>query len=314
MKIPMCRPWLTQEDYEAVERTLRSGVLSSGGGGPEVERLESEFARIHGYKNAVAVSSGGMGLWMMTSRLNGTVSITGATFPGVYNHLACGIKTCDMGDDDEGDNPIATALYHSSFVEPATERPVLADYCEAVGCSPVGHCDCVYSFYPNKQLAGGEGGIICTNSADRARWYRSARNNGRRGAAWEPAQWGMNMRMSELTAALVRSQLCRLETILEYRRARWLYYKACLNRPTCELSISIFAYLWMADSASHRERVAARLRGAGIESRRTFPPTRRADHPLPLWKQFYDTTLLLPFYTTMPLSEIETVCREIRHA
>ncbi len=65
-KIHLSRPWLTNDDKRAVKRVLDSPRQANG---PEIEALEAEFAKRHGYGHAVAVSSGMAGLLMMTKLL-----------------------------------------------------------------------------------------------------------------------------------------------------------------------------------------------------------------------------------------------------
>src|SRR5207248_308335 len=78
----------------------------------------------------------------------------------------------------------------------------------------------VFSFYPNKQITSGEGGMILTDDQNLANLCRSMRNHGRDDDnAFSHSLLGYNFRLSEIHAALGMSQLTRLEQILKSRRA-----------------------------------------------------------------------------------------------
>ena len=144
-KIPMCRPWITRKDREAVMRVLKSGRLSMG---PEAEALEHEFARAHGYKYAVAVSSGGAAIAMLSRYHGCDYEITGATFCGVYNAIAISERKIrrlyDLHEKiDKGNSTITTALFTSSNIQPECANPVFADYCQAIGVTPGSKKNCV---------------------------------------------------------------------------------------------------------------------------------------------------------------------------
>ena len=54
IRVPLCRPWVGEEEVRAVAEVIRSGWLSTG---PRTLEFEKEFARYVGAKHAVATSS-----------------------------------------------------------------------------------------------------------------------------------------------------------------------------------------------------------------------------------------------------------------
>ncbi len=306
-KIPWGRPWIDKREHAAVKRVLDREVLSSGDGGPEVEALEQEFAAFHGYNHAVAVSSGMSGLRIVTGG-HKNWSVTGATFPPVLA-LAMDYVDKDKQPYLPGHGVIATLLYDSNNIHPWTDFHGVADWCEGVGTHPSNRCDAVYSFYPNKQMTSCEGGMICTQLYEKAKHYRTLRNNGRDGTSWNCTPGGMNARMSEVHAAIARSQLARLPEILRLRKKLFQHYDSVLDirRP---VPSSIFSYVYETDHAEHRRSVEIQFQKSGIEYRRTFTP----HDTCVAWQDWYERTLQLPFYTRMSRKEVDCVCRAIHRA
>ena len=306
-RIPWSQPWITREDRAAVARVLRSGRLACG---PEVEALEDAFAKAHGYRFGVAMCNGMACLRAMycNTGLFCATDVAGATFPPVYGILENGVCFADLGDVAE--SSLVTALYDSDLLEPVDSDPMFADYCEAVGTAPTNGCDVAYSFYPNKQLCGGEGGLLLTQDPARAKWYRAYRNNGRTGESWLSAQEGGNYRMPEMTAALIRSQLSRLDYILKQRRVLWMHYHAELNGTWRDdpAPWSCFTYPLECETKDERDTVAWELAKARIETRMPFP----ASPGCPKWSAWVDRHLLLPFYTRMSEKDQSSVIRIVR--
>jgi perosamine synthetase len=108
---------------------------------------------------------------------------------------------------------------------------LIEDSCEALGAEyksrkagMLGDMG-VFAFYPNKQITTGEGGMVVTNDETAAKMMRALRNQGRApGDTWlSHTHLGYNYRMDELSAALGRVQMTRLEELLQKREqvAAW---------------------------------------------------------------------------------------------
>ncbi|MEI7990376.1 MAG: DegT/DnrJ/EryC1/StrS family aminotransferase, partial [Chloroflexota bacterium] len=115
---------------------------------------------------------------------------------------------------------------------------VIDDSCEALGATyknrPAGLLGDygVFAFYPNKQITTGEGGIIVTNRDQDADFMRALRNQGRApGDTWlQHTHLGYNYRMDELSAALGRVQVSRLDELLEKRQRVATWYDERLDQ------------------------------------------------------------------------------------
>src|SRR5207247_2154195 len=106
---------------------------------------------------------------------------------------------------------------------------LIEDACESLGAEyrgrPLGAHGpaAVFAFYPNKQMATGEGGIVTTDSEEEWRLLRSLRNQGRSyddGGGWfNHVRLGLNYRWTDVQAAIGLAQLEKLDRILELRSA-----------------------------------------------------------------------------------------------
>ncbi len=103
---------------------------------------------------------------------------------------------------------------------------LIEDSAEALGAeykgTPIGSHGppCVFGFYPNKQVATGEGGIVTTHDEEQWKLLRSLRNQGRsydEGGWFNHVRLGFNYRWTDLQAAVGIAQLEKLDRMLELR-------------------------------------------------------------------------------------------------
>lgn len=167
---------------------------------------------------------------------------------------------------------------------------VIEDAAEAIGqtcrgraCGGIGHMG-VFSFYPNKHVTTGEGGMVVTDDPDLAEKCRSLRNlcfqPGRR---FVHESLGWNLRMSNIQAALGMAQLERLdESVARKRNMGALYTLLLRDVPGVQLPLERTSYAeniyWVyglvldEDLDLSAEEVAGRLHGKGIGTRPFFWP------------------------------------------
>lgn len=215
---------------------------------------------------------------------------------------------------------------------------LLEDSCEAIGArykgKPAGMLGDVgvFAFYPNKQMTTAEGGVMVTDQDQVAYTARALRNQGRApGDTWlEHSYLGYNYRLSELSAALGRSQMERLETLLEKRDrvAAWyterLAVLDAVEVPQVVSSttrMSWFVYVIRLAEGVDRNNVIEHLAERGVPSRPYFAPI----HLQPYFQEMYayregdfpvtedlgSRSLALPFSSVMPESDVEYVCKTI---
>lgn len=241
------------EEIRAALNTIKSGPLSGyiGSnplGGTQCMWLESDWARTFGAKHAVAVNSGTSGLLAacMTIGIEHgdevivspyTMSATAAA-PKL---LGAKLVWADIEQDTFCIDPvevsnlitrrtkavIATNLFghpvrlhelraicdsHGVYLIEDNAQAIFAKEND-VWTGTIGHIG-VFSLNVHKHLQVGEGGICVTNSSELAKKLREAMNHGEmRGGIL-----GLNLRMTEITAAMAREQLKKAPEIMDRRR------------------------------------------------------------------------------------------------
>lgn len=215
---------------------------------------------------------------------------------------------------------------------------VIEDSCEALGAVYKGkHAGMlgdygVFAFYPNKQITSGEGGMIVTDDAQAAEKMLALRNQGRApGDTWLSHTYlGYNYRLDEMSAALGRVQIARLEEMLQRRQRVADWYQKRLARiagvqplPIASTTdrMSWFVYVVRFDPGIERDNLAARLKELGIPARPYFVPIhlqpymierfgyREGDYPIT--EDLGRRGLALPFSSVMTEQQVEIVCQAL---
>ena len=251
--IPIAKPIIGQEEINAVEEVLKSGMLAQG---EAVKRFEDEFAAYLGVKNAIAVNNGTVALDLAVKALGlepGSEIITPAfTFIATANcALYQGLRpvfadvdemtfNIDPNDFQEKITPrtravIGVHLYGQPFQLSAVQEicqdkniALVEDCAQAHGAEWKGKkvgsfATGCFSFYPTKNMTTGEGGMITTDDDALAARLRLLRSHGDSGK-YNHITIGYNYRMMNLQGALGLVQLRRLEEFTAKRisNARFL--------------------------------------------------------------------------------------------
>lgn len=218
---------------------------------------------------------------------------------------------------------------------------LIEDSCEALGASykgtPAGRFgqSGVFAFYPNKQMTTGEGGIIVTDDDEAAALMRALRNQGRAdGDTWlEHTHLGYNYRITEMSAALGRVQLQRLDEMVASRAqvAGW-YAERLQDFELVELPqvlqattrMSWFVYVVRLAPQIDRQRIIATLAQAGIPVRPYFAPIHLQKYmrqrfgyqpgDFPITEDLGARSLALPFSSVMTADQVSLVCEELQKA
>jgi len=357
-RIPVARPALVGRELEYVRDCLESGWISSNG--TYVERFERAFAEFCGVRHAVACCNGTAALHLALLALGvapgDEVIVPTLTFVATANAVTyCGARpvfvdsepaTWNLDPEHVGRkiSPrtkaiVAVHLYgHPADMDPLralADRHGLAvveDAAEAHGAEyhgrrvgSLGQVAC-FSFYGNKILTTGEGGMLLTEHrelADRARLLRGQGQDPAR-HYWFPAL-GFNYRMTNVAAAIGVAQLERADWHLERRRQIALRYRELLGAAphlclSPELPWAKNAF-WMScavlavGSPIARDELARRLASRGIETRPFFHPMHTlpvyrapaAAERFPVAERLAAQGLNLPSFATLSDHEIQTV-------
>ena len=367
-EVPLSRPWLDEREEKLVVEVLRSGRLSLG---PWIDRFEEQVAERVDAPYAAAVSSGTAGLHLLckiagigpgdeviTSPLSFVASancfiLEGATpvfadvDPVTLNMAAAAVEVAvtertraivavDMfGYPCELDELRAIADRHG--------LTLIEDACESLGAEykqrPLGAHGpaAVFAFYPNKQMATGEGGVVTTHGEEEWQLLRSLRNQGRsyeeEGGWFHHIRLGMNYRWTDVQAAIGLAQLEKLDRILELRAAAAARYGELLvdvdgvEAPApddADHRRSWFVYVVKLDRGVDRDAVMSALRRGGIATAEYVPcihlqPYMRerygfADGLCPVAEETASRTLALPFFTQIEADDQERVVEVLRAA
>jgi len=191
-----------------------------------------------------------------------------------------------------------------------------------------------FSFYANKVITTGEGGMVTTSDPDLAERLRLLRNLAFTTPRFRHEEAGYNFRMTGFQAALGLSQLRRIDEIVEAKRKLAARYNAALGsipglRLPVELAWAKNVY-WMygvvvePEFGRSRDELAASLRTDGIDTRTFFcpmdlqPALRKVagfpDDPCPVADGLWETGLYLPSSPGLTDEQVGTVAEAIVQA
>jgi perosamine synthetase len=182
----------------------------------------------------------------------------------------------------------------------------------------------VFSFYGNKIITSGEGGMITTNNPD---FYRRARHLRDHAMSKDVRYWhtevGYNYRITNIQAALGLAQLeqiddflnARNEIISSYRRKLESHGIACNPRVNAQPVNWISCAVVQGFSRSQRDEVMAELRRQGIDTRPFFFPMSKfpmyekpAQQKNPVSNRLSDSGFNLPTFVGITEAQIATIC------
>lgn len=362
--IPVYEPWVTDADARAVAGAVAAGRLAMG---PELGSLEARFARACGALEGVAVSNGTVALELALRALG--VGPGDEVICPSLTIVSCAIAIERVGAtpvlvDVDPSSWIVTRAHVEEALSPrtravlgvhlfghpfdpairalASERGIalVEDAAEAHGsevllggwrpCGSLGDV-ATFSFYANKAITCGEGGMCLTSRPELAARLRSLRN-----LCFVPErrflhhELGLNARLGNVSAALALSQLDRLPAVLAHKHRVYAAYRERLAE-LAEVRLQVVApwarpVPWMAalalgDGAADAETIMAELARRGIETRPFFlglhDQPALAHHPrrpLPVTERLARRGLYLPSSPRLDEASIDRVCEALRAA
>lgn len=192
--------------------------------------------------------------------------------------------------------------------------PIIEDMAEAHGIKPQGDIAC-YSFYGNKILTTGEGGMCITNNKEWADEMKNLSNMymDEKRTYLHPKQ-GNNFRMTNLQAAVGLAQVMRVDEILEKRNKIQDWYDE--NLPE-HVKMPRREVLWFYDiQTSYQEELKAYLEENDIPSRYGFKPMSMQPQYLGEYEhlnayKWSKRILYLPTYTDQTEDNVKEICQAI---
>lgn len=214
--------------------------------------------------------------------------------------------------------PIYGRKIHSAYYVAArlADIAIIEDMAEAHGIEPRGDIAC-YSFYGNKILTTGEGGMCLTNNKEWADEMRSLANMYfDEGRTMIHPKRGHNFRMTNLQAAVGVAQVMRCDEILEKRAKIQEWYDE--NLPEA-LKMPRRDVIWMYDiKVPDNVKWKAEIERIGIPTRYGFKPMSMQPMYLGEYEhlnayRWSKRILYLPTYTDLTEKEIKEICQKISY-
>ena len=318
--IPSAEPNITEDDAKAAYNAIKEGRLSSGS---YVKKFEQEFANYIGTKFAIAVNSATSGLQLSLASLgiyDGEVITTPFTYAATSNVIVHqNAKPVFVDVDKETYNidpdkiekaitkktraimPIhyggqCSEMEEISEIASKHNLFVIEDAAPAIGAThkqrKAGTFGIIsaFSFFPDKNLTTGEGGMVVTSDPELADKCEELRKNGA-SSRYHHTSIGWNFKMPDPNAALGLSQLKRIESIIATKNKIAKYYQVSLEKineiqpPIVkEYNLHTFMlYSILTKDLKQREEIKNTLADKGIESRINFPSV----HLQPIYKQMF---------------------------
>jgi len=361
--IPVCEPRLDGNEEKYLLRTVQTNWISSAG--KYITDFENLFAEKVGAKYGVACSNGTTALHLALATLGvgpgdevivptftmiasaNAVTYTGAkpvfidSEPETYNmdvrqlegKLSPRTKVImpmhTYGHPVDMDPLLALAKKHDLFV--------LSDTAEAHGAEykgkPIGGLDdlSTYSFYANKIITTGEGGMVTTNNAEIAKIARNLRDHA---FSDERHFWhkylGFNFRMTNMQAAVGLAQTERFDFLVDCRRRNADMYSELLSnvpgltlppeKPWAKNVFWMYGILVNPEFGISRDELRERLAKRGIETRTFFIPIhlqpiyfREHGHErFPVAEMLCERGMYLPSASSLTQADIEFITHCIK--
>ena len=365
--IPVNEPRLTEGDYASVMDALRSGWIS--GAGPQIDAFEARWAAYCDRKHGIAVANGTVALQVAIALLDlepgdevimPTFTIISCALPVVLAGATPVLIDSepqtwgmDVNQVEARITPRTRAIMpvhiygHPVDMDPLLELArryeldIVEDAAEAHGAEYRGRraggfgTSSTFSFYANKLVTTGEGGMLLVDDDRLAERARRLRNLG-----FQPerrflhAELGFNFRLTNLQAALGLTQIERMDDILaRKRRIGQAYTQRLSELPGLELQVQqpwarsvywMYGLVLCEETGLDATEFARRLKARGVDTRPFFlgmheQPVLRdrglfAGEVYPVAERIARQGLYLPSGLGLEESQIDEVCQAVREA
>ncbi len=362
MKIPMANIVLGKEELNNVVECVKSGWISSKGN--YITQFEQAFADYHGMKYGVSCSSGTTALHLALLALGikegDEVIVPTLTFIATANAVRyCGATPVFVDSNEEYwciDSSkieksitqrtkaiIPVHLYGFPADMPIIQNMaknnglfVVEDCAEAHGASidgkkigTYGNINC-FSFYANKIMTSGEGGICLTNDKDTYEYMKCLCNHGMSSKPYWHSVIGFNYRMTALQAAVGLPQIKRLDKLIEKKSIIASWYAEGLSELIEQKVINpqqeqnwaksvwwMYSFYLKDADEKERDKLIEMLSINGIESRPIFypihimPPYNKGES-LPTAEKIAKSGISLPSYDSLTKDKVEYICKAVK--
>jgi perosamine synthetase len=352
--IPQFEPWLGEEELALVSETIRDNWIT---GGKKVQEFERRIGELCKVKHAIAACNGTLALYVGLKALGigegDEVIVPDFTFIASANSVVMAggkpifvdvdAKTFNIDPEAVSraitPNTKAIMVVHIygqsadmdaiSHIANKHKLKIIEDAAQGIGVSfngqpvgGIGNIGCM-SFYADKTLTTGEGGMLLTNDDSLAKKCLILKHQGRTGRGYYfHEEIGYNFRLTDLQAAVGLGQLSKLPIIIERKKRNEKYYQELLK----DVKGIRFPYIdprgfnvpfRINILVDDPEGLSAFLNEHEIGSRRFFYPL----HQQPCYNvpgefrnsiNAYETGLSLPSSVSLTEEQIRYVCEKIK--
>jgi len=369
-RVPLADVTVTDADVEVVVDAYRSGWLSMG---PRTQAFEEAFAAYVGTSHAVAVANGTAALHLMYAACGlgegDEVIVPSLTFVATVNavrYVGATPVFADIAGElepwldpeavERAIGPRTRAIVHMPYgghpgslseLAGIAERHgllLLQDAAHAIGArlhgrqvGSIGHA-AAFSFFSNKNLAIGEGGMVTTDDEQVAERLRLLRSHGMTALSWDRQRGhaagydvvalGFNYRLDDPRAALGRHRLARLDDDNARRAVHDAAYRlslsgvvGCAMPPAPGVDPAHHLFTVVLDGDIDRDDVRRRLSDDGVQTSVHYQPVHgfstfadSAMPPLPLTERYASNVVTLPMFAHMTDEQREIVVQSLTAA
>ena len=364
--IPINKPQIDDEERQEILKVLDEGILTSASnfGGKRVQDFERLLADFLHVKHAIAVNSGTAALHASILaagiKESDEILIPSFTFVATANSVACtGAKPVfvDIEKDTYTMDPldlenkitkktraiIPVHLYgHPAKMDEIKEIAnkhsiiVIEDACQSLGSTydgkqtgTLGKMGC-FSMYASKVLTSGEGGAITTDSDEFAEKLRMIRNHGMVNG-YDTRIVGFNMRLPEISAAIAKTQMKKIQSMLDKRASNARKLGQLLSNKIKDKNIVLPHenqrtkynwYLYTVALNDSRDKVKKFLNDSGIGATIYYDPPV---HQTPFYSKFYNgeleitewaskSVLSLPVHPSITEKDLDFMANKVEEA
>lgn len=369
-KIPLFDLNFDEKEEQAALETIQSKWISTG---PKTAAFEAKFADMLSVKHAIALSnctvSLHLALKLVGVEAGDEVICPSLTFVATVNAIRYVNAIPVFGDVVSYENPTISAedirrkitpktkaiivMHYGGFacdmdtimaiakehnlkvIEDACHGP-LAEY-KGHKLGTIGDVGC-FSFFSNKNISTGEGGMLITNNDDYAARTKLLRSHGMTSMSYERAkghstaydvvELGYNYRMDDIHSSIGIVQLDKIQADLEKRgEVRTAYLNALKDVPGIIIPFAdytdfnsnyIFPIVLTDGDAERRDAIRAQLAEAGIQTSMHYP----AVHHFSIYKEFaselpvtdflVDHLITLPMYSKLSAENVNFIALTLK--
>jgi dTDP-4-amino-4,6-dideoxygalactose transaminase len=363
-RVPLADVEVGEPEISAAMDAYRSGWLSMG---PRTEELEERFAGYVGTTHAIAVANGTAALHLICIAAGLTpgdeVIVPSLTFVATANAIRYTGATPVFADVAALDRPWLSARAATSVIGPRTKAMMnmtygghpgesaelaelavrrdlilLEDAAHGLGGRIGGRhlgtfgLAAAFSFFSNKNLPVGEGGMVVTDDDRLAARVRLLRSHGMTSHTWDRhrgqarsydvVELGFNYRIDEPRAAMAAARLQRLDADNRARAVAAAAYRerieplAGITATMPETPGSVPAhhlFTVIVDEQVERDHVREKLEGMGVQTSLHYPPVHRltaytVDAEVPVTEEYAQRSITLPLFPSITEEQLGLVC------